>query len=106
VAPPRLLADVGIDSALDEDEGVADSLSPAYYFNVGGGVDLGQVALQVEIDTLITDTNGDDTNSVFAFGARFISGKFRPGVSMFFPLGWDDGLDWDFGFGVSVLTRL
>lgn len=96
--------DLGIDIALDDDN--ADSASPAYYANIGGGIDLGQVAIQVEIDTLVTDTDGDDTNSVFAFGARFISGKFRPGVSMFFPLGWDDGADWDFGFGLSLLARL
>lgn len=99
--------DIGIDIALDDD--AMDSASPAYYFNVGGGIDLGQVAIQVEIDTLITDTNGDDTTSVFAFGARFLSGKFRPGVSMFFPLGWDNdtfGDGWDFGFGVSLLAHL
>ncbi len=100
-------ADVGIDIALDDD--ATDSLSPAYYFNVGGGIDLGQVALQLEIDTLVTDSDGDDTNSVLALGARFQSGKFRPGVSMFFPLGWDDNTantGWDFGFGVSLLARL
>lgn len=97
--------DVGIDIALDEDDGMT-SFSPAYYFNVGGGIDLGQVSLQVEIDTLATDTNGDDTNSVFAFGARFNAGKLRPGIAMFFPLGWDDGFDWDFGFGASILSRL
>jgi hypothetical protein len=96
--------DLGVDIALDDDN--TDSASPAYYFNVGGGIDLGQVAIQVEIDTLVTDTDGDDTNSVFAFGARFISGKFRPGVSMFFPLGWESNLEWDFGFGVSLLARL
>ena len=98
--------DVGIDIALDDDS--SDSFSPAYYFNVGGGVDLGQVALQVEIDTLVTDSDGDDTNSVFAFGARFLSGKFRPGLSMFFPLGWEDtnNTGWDFGFGVSLLAHL
>lgn len=96
--------DIGIDIALDDDN--TNSLSPAYYVNVGGGVDLGQIALQVEIDTLITDTDGDDTNSVFAFGVRFISGKLRPGITMFLPLGWDSGFDWDFGFGVSILSRL
>ncbi len=97
--------DIGIDIALDDDN-TTDSLSPAYYLNIGGGVDLGQVSLQVEIDTLVTDTNGDDTNSVFALGARFNGGKVRPGLAMFFPLGWDDGFDWDFGFGVSILSRL
>jgi hypothetical protein len=96
--------DLGVDIALDDDND--DSASPAYYFNAGGGIDLGSVDLQVEIDTLVTDTDGDDTNSVLAFGARFESGKLRPGLTMFIPLGWDDPVgDWDFGFGASILSN-
>lgn len=97
--------DLGIDIGLDEDEN-SDKLSPTYYFNVGGGVDLGSVMIHVELDTLVTDTDGDDTNTVLAFGARFKSGKLRPGISMFLPLGWDNNIDWDFGFGVSILSHL
>ena len=97
-------ADVGLDIALDDDSN--DSASPAYYFNVGGGLDLGSVMLQVEIDTLITDSNGDNTNSVLALGARFKSGKLRPGLTMFLPLGWDSNFDWDIGFGASLVSRL
>ena len=96
--------DIGVDVALDDDSSL--SVSPAYYVNIGGGIDLGQLSFQVEIDTLVTDQDGDDTNSVLAFGARFHTGKFHPGVVMFVPLGWDDGTDWDFGFGVSLLSHL
>lgn len=97
-------ADLGVDVALDDDN--MDSASPAYYFNVGGGVDLGAASVQVELDTLVTDTDGDDTNTVLAIGARFNGGKVRPGVALLVPLGWDNNIDWDFGFGVSILSRL
>lgn len=97
-------ADLGIDVALDEDND--PTLSPAFYVNVGGGVDLGPASVQLELDTLITDSEGDDTNTVLALGARFNSGKLRPGVALLLPLGWDDTFDWNYGVGVSLLSRL
>lgn len=82
-------ADVGLDLALDDDNG-GDSISPVLRLNIGGGVDLGSVSLLGELVTNIVDSSGDDTASTFTLGARFASGNLRPGVGLLFPIGFEN----------------
>jgi len=82
-------ADVGLDFALDDDNGGGD-ISPILRLNIGGGIDLGSVSLLGELVTNIVDSDGDDTASTFTLGARFASGNLRPGIGLLFPIGFEN----------------
>jgi len=82
-------ADVGLDLAIDDDNG-GDEISPILRLNVGGGVDLGAVSLLGELVTNVVDSAGDDTASTFTLGARFVSGNLRPGIGLLFPIGFEN----------------
>ena len=99
-------ADVGLDLALDEDN--TPTISPVFRVNVGGGIDLKTVHLLAELVNVIVDNGSDDESaSTFAFGARFISGKLRPGIALLVPIGFDGTLvDVDFAVSFSLAARL
>lgn len=88
--------DFGLDLALDEDN--ATHLSPFYYLNLGGGIDLGSATLLAELANVFSDPddNSDDSASTFTFGARFSSGTLRPGVGILLPIDFDgaDNFEW------------
>jgi hypothetical protein len=97
-------ADLGIDLALDEDN--TPTLSPVFRVSVGGGIDLTTVHLLAELVTVVVDNDSDDESaSTFALGARFISGKLRPGIALILPIGFDN-TDINFALSVSLAARL
>jgi hypothetical protein len=97
-------ADVGIDLALDEDN--TPTLSPVFRVSVGGGIDLKTAHLLAELVTaVVDDDSGDESASTFALGARFISGKLRPGIALILPVGFDR-TDIDFALSLSLAARL
>ena len=99
-------ADVGLDLALDEDN--AATISPVFRVSVGGGIDLRTAHLLAELVTVVVDDGSDDESaSTFAIGARFVSGKLRPGVALIVPIGFDGALfDVDFAIAFSLAARL
>ncbi len=96
-------ADVGIDLAFDEDD---SDLSPIFRVNLGGGLDLRTVHLQVEYVSNITDDDNDDVTGTLAFGARFLSGNLRPGVAVLLPVDFDGAFEPDFAIAASLAARL
>jgi hypothetical protein len=98
-------ADVGIDLALEEDD---TDLSPIFRINVGGGLDLGTAHLLVELVTNVFDNGADDESaSTLAIGARFLSGKLRPGFGLLLPVDFDGLLfEPDFAITASLAARL
>lgn len=104
-------ADVGLDLMLDDDDGLATDISPIVRVNVGGGLDLGNVDLGVELVTNVAspeDDNADETAHTLGLGARFATGKAQPGVALILPIGFDDaGPDQlDFVIAASVMARV
>jgi len=84
-----LRVDAGFDIGID-DNNVADEL---VRLNVGGGVDLGVVAVSLElVNTLSLDEfdAGDDLVHTLAFTVRFMGEQLQPFLSVGVPL--DDGL--------------
>ena len=100
--------DIGIDLALEEDN-QALAYSPVFRINVGGGIDLGSAHLLAELVTNIVDDDDvdDEVGSTLALGARFLSGKLRPGIGVILPVALD-GLPFDPDFAVvaSLAARL
>lgn len=97
-------ADVGLDLALDEDN--ADTLSPIFRLDLGGGIDLGTAALMAELVTNITDSAGDDSQTTLGLGVRFNAGQLRPGVGIVLPIGWDAVYEWNLAIIASLAARM
>jgi hypothetical protein len=85
-----LRGDLGFDVALE------DGGTHLLRFNIGGGVDLGAVALSLELVNslaFIEDTDNDVINTL-AFTVRFMGKKFQPYLALGTPLD-DNGADVD-----------
>lgn len=97
--------DLGLDLALDEDNG-AQNISPIMRFNAGGGFDLGKVHLLGELSLLNVDderdNNDDDTTGTVALGARFVSGNVYPGLALILPIEFDTFYQYEPEFAIAA----
>lgn len=81
-----LRADLGFDLGVEENDGDGDEL---VRLNAGGGVDLGTVAVSLELVN-IANLDGDDWSHSLALTVRFMGESLQPFLSFGMPL--DDGL--------------
>ncbi len=73
--------DVGLDIAFEETD------PHVLRFNLGGGVDLGAVALSLELANSVSFFNGnEDFRDVLAFTMRFMGERFEPYLALGAPL--------------------
>jgi hypothetical protein len=79
-------ADLGLDIGLDDDDSNAPEL---LRFNVGGGIDLGVVALSLELANIynLDDfAEDDDWANTLAFTVRFMGEQLQPFLSLGTPI--------------------
>jgi hypothetical protein len=84
-----LQADVGLDVGIDVDD--TDNSDPAHFLrlNVGGGIDLGLLALGLELVNLASFDGVDDNEqfvSAAAFTIRFMGEALQPVLAVGLPL--------------------
>lgn len=83
-----LRIDLGLDLGSDD----ADAADELLRLNVGGGVDLGTVALGLElVNTYSFDDDDDDFVHTLAFTLRFMLAQYQPFIAVGMPL--DDARD-------------
>lgn len=81
-------ADIGFDIGFDDSDGFGDE-NELFRFNVGGGVDLGVVALSLELVNLATldeFAGGEDFIHTLAFTVRFMGEALQPFLTVGTPL--------------------
>lgn len=111
-----LRADLGVDLAVQDDDqleiaGVVFGFDAENLFriNVGGGIDLGSVALMAELVNVASTSSLDDDDdndflNTFALSARFMGGSLQPYFTFGVPLDdlGRDVIDFFLGAGLQV----
>lgn len=88
-----LRIDLGVDVPFAEDDDDAYRGDPIGRLNLGGGLDLGQLALMAELATVVEfdddEVDPDNDRDVFttaAFTARFMGGQLQPYLTLGIPV--------------------
>lgn len=109
-----LRADLGVDLEVKEDDdaiavGLGDDPNNLFRVNVGGGVDLGTVALMAELVNIASSSSfddGDDEDFVhtFAVSARFMGESLQPYFTVGLPVDdfSRDVVDFFLGAGLQI----
>jgi hypothetical protein len=101
-----LRGDLGFDIGIGSNDTDPDEL---LRLNIGGGVDLGVVALSLELVTMVTLDDGDDEDffHTFAFCARFMTKSLEPFLALGLPLDAStrDNVDLFVSGGIQVPFR-
>jgi hypothetical protein len=106
-----LRADIGLDLAVQSGDEALLEPENLFRLNVGGGVDLGTVALMAELVNIAsTETLGDDDGDdedfahTFAVTARFMGGSLQPSLTFAIPIDdfGRDVIDFILGAGLQV----
>ncbi len=109
-----LRADLGVDLEVREDDdaiavGLGDDPENLYRLNVGGGVDLGTVAIMAELVNLASSSSFDDGDEedfvhTFAVSARFMGESLQPYFTVGLPVDEfsRDVVDFFLGAGLQI----